>query len=307
MDSAELTRSTEFWFEDGTVVLQVEKTLYRVYRGLLSSRSTVFRDTFSIPQPTEEGTQIEGCPVVQLHDKARDFSCFLKALHHYAGAYNTCPVAGIKELCSVLRLSDKYDAHLLRQSMISILSDIYPSTLNKWTHRKDKIPPGYRDTQDDPIHVLNIARDLDIRRIIPGAMYQVCRRYDIENILYGVRGKPHLKIIDEDDRKRCAFAIPALMLAKHQVLVHYLMHGEDEFPECDDQAVCDAERLRWLAIDFPGSDATDPLCLDVPWEAFGVCDSCLEATKKIFADDQQAMWDELPSNFNLGSWKELLA
>lgn len=79
----ELFRSTEFWFDDGTVVLQVENTLYRVYRGLLSSRSTVFHDTFSIPQPVEERTEIEGCPVVQLHDRSKDFTRFLKALHHY--------------------------------------------------------------------------------------------------------------------------------------------------------------------------------------------------------------------------------
>jgi hypothetical protein len=82
--SAELVRSPDFWFEDGTVVLQVETTLFRVYRGLLASRSTVFCDTFSIPQPPEsERNEIEGCPVVELHDKAKDFVRFLKALHNY--------------------------------------------------------------------------------------------------------------------------------------------------------------------------------------------------------------------------------
>ncbi|KAJ6603346.1 hypothetical protein DFH09DRAFT_1124218 [Mycena vulgaris] len=45
MNAAELVRSSEFWFKDGTVVLQIENTLYR---SLLSSRSTVFHD---IPQP----------------------------------------------------------------------------------------------------------------------------------------------------------------------------------------------------------------------------------------------------------------
>lgn len=79
---AELVRSTEFWFEDGTVVLRVENTLYRVYRGLLASRSTVFHDTFSIPQPAEEREEIDGCPVLQLHDKEEDFTWFLKAFHH---------------------------------------------------------------------------------------------------------------------------------------------------------------------------------------------------------------------------------
>ncbi|KAJ7437231.1 hypothetical protein B0H11DRAFT_2108230 [Mycena galericulata] len=180
-------------------------------------------------------------------------------------------------------------------------------TLNKWILRTEKIPPGYRSTPDDHIHVLSIARDLDIRSILPGAMYQVCQRHGIEDILYGVRGKPHLKIINEGDRKRCAFAIPELMLARRRVLTRYLMIGENELQECDDQAVCDAERLRWLAIDFPEGDSTDPLCLTITWDDFDVCASCLEAAKKIFADDLQALWDELPSNFDLGSWKDLLS
>jgi hypothetical protein len=85
--SAELVRSPDFWFEDGTVVLQVQNTLYCVYRGLLTSRSVVFRDTFSIPQPTgsveSEKNEIDGCPVVQLNDNAKDFTRFMKAIHDY--------------------------------------------------------------------------------------------------------------------------------------------------------------------------------------------------------------------------------
>lgn len=84
---AELVRSPEFWFDDGTVVLQVENTLYRVYRGLLASRSTVFRDTFSMPQPAEGREEIEGCPVVQLHDREKDFTRFLAALHHHGSQF----------------------------------------------------------------------------------------------------------------------------------------------------------------------------------------------------------------------------
>jgi hypothetical protein len=83
--SAELVCSPDFWFEDGTVVLQVQNTLYHVYRGLLTLQSVVFRDTFSIPQPSAESEKngIEGCPVVQLHDKAEDFTRFMKAIHDY--------------------------------------------------------------------------------------------------------------------------------------------------------------------------------------------------------------------------------
>ncbi|KAJ7491786.1 hypothetical protein B0H11DRAFT_2191238 [Mycena galericulata] len=304
MDSAELVHNTEFWFEDGTIVLQVENTLYRVYRGLLSSRSTVFRDTFSIPQPTEEGTQVEGCPVVQLHDKAKDISRFLKALHHY-GSYKTCPVSGINELSSVLRLSDKYDVPLLRESMISVLSDIYPSSLDKWLIRRTQTPPGYRATTYDHITVLNIARKLDIRSILPGVMYQVSRRHGLEEILYGVPGKRYLKIDNKEDRKRCILAIPEVMVARRRVYTRYLVRDE-EYDDCVNEAACDEERLRWLADDIDNGDASDPFADEVEWHALDLCSSCPETAQQIYTDDRQSLWDELPTIFDLGSWEELL-
>ncbi|KAJ7936780.1 hypothetical protein B0H13DRAFT_1542622, partial [Mycena leptocephala] len=172
--SAELIRSSDFWFEDGTIILRVENTLYRVYRGLLSARSTVFHDTFSMPQPRamkeqndkdlsipENQLEIDSFSVVQLHDKEKDFTRFLKALHQF-GTYKTAPVSGLAELGSVLRLSDKYDVAVLRNSMISILCDLYPSSLTKWLTREGTISNGYVIKRLDDITVLNLARQFDI-------------------------------------------------------------------------------------------------------------------------------------------------
>ncbi|KAJ7146475.1 hypothetical protein C8R44DRAFT_757568 [Mycena epipterygia] len=166
-------------FDDGTIVLQVENTLYRVYRGLLASRSTVFRDTFSIPQPaTEESTQIEGCPVVQLHDRAKDFTRFLLALHHY-GPYTKCPVTCFGELGSILSLSDKYDVPILRDAMVSVLCDLYPSSLETWsTDHQD--PSGYKSHSFDHFYALNIV--VNIRPVISAVMYALYTSFDLENI-----------------------------------------------------------------------------------------------------------------------------
>ncbi|KAJ7764046.1 hypothetical protein DFH07DRAFT_939210 [Mycena maculata] len=306
MDSDGLVRSTDLWFDDGTIVLQVETTLYRVYRGLLSSRSAVFRDTFSIPQPAEDGAgEIEGCPVVRLHDREKDFTRFLKALFH-CGSHKTCAVTGIYELRSVLRLSDKYDVPLLRESMISILSDVYPSCLDEWLTRSTRVPSGYRATARDCIHVLNVAQEMDICGILPGVMYQICRRHDISEILYGVPARPRdIKISRSEDQKRCAVAIPELISSRHRILTHYLMRNEHG--GCEDEAVCDAERLRWLGLDYPADDLFDPLADEIPWEDFDVCSSCLEDAKETYTLDREDLWRDLPRIFDLGTWTDLLA
>ncbi|KAF8191017.1 hypothetical protein K438DRAFT_1970764 [Mycena galopus ATCC 62051] len=300
----ELVRSTDFWFDDGTIILKVEHTLYRVYRGLLASRSTVFRDTFAMPQPdqaAEEQDELEGCPVVQLHDKEKDFTRFLKALHHY-GCYKGAAVSGIVELSSVLRLSDKYDVPILRESMISILCDIYPSSLDKWLARLTAVPPGYRISRNDDITVLNLARKLDIRSILPSAMYLVSITHGLE-VLYG---GPNRRIENKDDRKRYTLAFTELLLEQRRVATGFLLH-EDEIPGCDgDEGECDAERLRWLAIDLPAHE-DDPLSGKIAWKDFDVCSSCLELAQDEYAEAREDFWEGLPGIFDLGSWKKLLS
>jgi hypothetical protein len=80
------SRSTDCWFDDGNVVLQVESTLFRVHRSILSMHSEVFQGMFSVPQPAAvDGDLVDNCPVVQLPDRAVDWTHVLKAF--YSGRY----------------------------------------------------------------------------------------------------------------------------------------------------------------------------------------------------------------------------
>ncbi|KAJ6496264.1 hypothetical protein C8R45DRAFT_823222, partial [Mycena sanguinolenta] len=250
------------------IILQVENTLYRVYRGLLPSRSIVFHDTFSMPQPQstmEEQQQIEGCPVVQLHDKEKDFTRFLKALplwilvSAFATISDCVAISGIAELSSVLRISDKYDVVTLRESMVSILCDIYPSSLDEWLKRGEAVPPGYRIAQQDCLTVLNLARELDILSILPGAMYLAATTQGL-TVLYGRPGK---RIRNADDRKCYTFAFPELMLARRRAAATFLIR-EEEVDDCEnEEGECDTERFRWLAEDF--SSEPDPFQGELYW------------------------------------------
>jgi hypothetical protein len=73
-------RHTDLWFSDGSIVLCVEDTLFRVHRTTLCAHSAVFVDVFSLPQPPGENV-IDGCPVVHMPDMAKDFEHFLTALY----------------------------------------------------------------------------------------------------------------------------------------------------------------------------------------------------------------------------------
>lgn len=80
-----LTPSEEVWFADGNLVLQAENIVFKVYQGILTQESSLFRDMLSLPQPPDQSSAdiYEGCHLVKVQDTAEDITTFLSALHHY--------------------------------------------------------------------------------------------------------------------------------------------------------------------------------------------------------------------------------
>jgi hypothetical protein len=70
------------WFDDGNIILQAEFEQFKVYSGILSAKSEIFRDMFSIPQPVEGDGVVEGCHVVHLSDTAEEVRYVLDALYN---------------------------------------------------------------------------------------------------------------------------------------------------------------------------------------------------------------------------------
>lgn len=67
----------EPWFEDGNVILQAGNSRFKVYQGILSSRSPIFRDMFVLGSMDEA---VDSCPVEHLSDTAQDVRNVLKAI-----------------------------------------------------------------------------------------------------------------------------------------------------------------------------------------------------------------------------------
>ena len=73
---------SEIWKFDGNIVLWTENVQFRVHKSCLADNSVVFKDMLSFPSVPETcETTIEGCPVVQLSDSAKDWRHVLKALY----------------------------------------------------------------------------------------------------------------------------------------------------------------------------------------------------------------------------------
>ncbi len=70
-------KDEEIWFDDGNIVVVAGDTAFKLYRGILSSVSPVFKDLFSMPQPETTET-MDGCPVVLLSDSATELRHFFR-------------------------------------------------------------------------------------------------------------------------------------------------------------------------------------------------------------------------------------
>ncbi|KAG6871982.1 hypothetical protein C0995_014257 [Termitomyces sp. Mi166 len=128
-----MSRSAEFWLHDGSIVLSVENTLFRVHQTILVNHSQVFADLFSLPQPAEGDETIEGCRVVVLaDDSAADFEDLLGAIYHPSHFDDLPEDADLDELLEfvggILRLSTKYIIPALRKRCVSLLTARFPTT-----------------------------------------------------------------------------------------------------------------------------------------------------------------------------------
>ena len=74
-------KSEDFWFDDGDIVLSATKGHiehhFRVHRTILTIPSPVFRDMFSMPQPTKEDISL----VPLYDDSVEDLEALLGALY----------------------------------------------------------------------------------------------------------------------------------------------------------------------------------------------------------------------------------
>jgi hypothetical protein len=72
---------SEIWYSDGSLILQVENTQFRVHWSVLALNSSFFRNLQGLPQPPDQ-PRVEGCPIIELHDSLEDVEYLLKALYN---------------------------------------------------------------------------------------------------------------------------------------------------------------------------------------------------------------------------------
>ncbi|KAJ7479367.1 hypothetical protein B0H11DRAFT_2027133 [Mycena galericulata] len=289
------TERSLLWFSNDTLVLQAEDMVFRVSVSLLTTRSSVYRDMVAFPQsgldPLE---QMDGSPVVRLHDAAADVEVFLRAI--FDSSYFMPPPADtdLVDLLGILRLAHKYDVEYLFRRALDHLATRYPHRLEDYYHRGTII---YADSNTTAVHleVIKVATEVGALWILPVAYYRLCSK-GVAAILDS--GGAHWKNLSPQQQRIC--------LVSHAPLVGGMLAVHEFFRMRRPSACVHAEKcqLVWdVAVDLLLGEHGDGFRDILTGRADRT--PCITAGKEGYETALVKFWDDLPRMSSLLSWSEL--
>ncbi|KAJ6477830.1 hypothetical protein C8R47DRAFT_1219735 [Mycena vitilis] len=318
-----LTRVASLWFEDDNLILRAESSLFRVSKGVLAARSSVFRDMLSFPVPPRpsrrtasggsgmhlgdmegvEGVEgdagededglIDGCPVVRLHDTAADVTVFLRAIFD-SGFFEPPPnKTDLATIIGILRLSHKYDVQYLRRRALQHLDTGYPTSLA--VYEVSGAETFSSDGLDDSLRTIHCASEVGATWILPTAFYFLCYS-DMREIL----AAPSYARLSVPDQETVVISYTKQRLACPPVLPFLRI----PFTEgCTALAGCSAYRASYL-VDVGSWNISDPLGSYKDWTPFEgrICAYCLEQSEEYHRTARKKLWEELPAIYGLPPW-----
>ncbi|KAH9833970.1 uncharacterized protein C8Q71DRAFT_154717 [Rhodofomes roseus] len=176
VESTAFVRDEELWFPDGNVVLEAQGRAFRVYQGLLAHHSEIFRDLFTVPQPTTT-EMYEECPIVHLTDQPEDLRQLLRVIYHGNRYYPADEQLEFAIVAALVRMSHKYAIEHIRDSYLSRMKSCFCEDLDDF--RKFRSQSGSPSmklcvTATDAIAAVNIARLTETLSMLPSALFFCC-------------------------------------------------------------------------------------------------------------------------------------
>ncbi|KAF8802134.1 hypothetical protein BYT27DRAFT_7244823 [Phlegmacium glaucopus] len=306
LDPIKITRSSNFWFEDGNIVLQAEHTQFRIHRSFLSMHSPIFRDMFACSKP-ENGPTIDGCPLIHLPETSECLNNFVKLLYDSMKTYNRSGLVSLSVLKTMLHFGRKYGIRKLRQEAVYCLTLEFPSTLQRWScHTFGNVIDGADDNPSTLLfEILYLAYEYSIPLIVPVLYLRICLCYDAKEIAEAFQSiekkSPLINkllincLLGREDLHR---SVSSLTLAS--------LHGDKSSPDgCKTTQQC-REKRSTLTTQIWNNNVQFSLQFGMdswkPWQVTygeGLCSTCLESARVAHRKARVTNWKQLKTYFRL--------
>ncbi|KLO06111.1 hypothetical protein SCHPADRAFT_946373 [Schizopora paradoxa] len=326
------------WFPDGNIVLATDSRLFCVHKGVLALQSTVFKDMFDFPTPSngqalgedamdgDVGLEAEDVLekqemyggrqfVVLAGDRGEDVVHLLRAIYereYYDRDNDSTP---LEIIIALLLLSTKYDVPSIRSEVVKHLLRHYPTSLTDFDAVDDNAHDLFgRKRLDCHFDLLRAALKADVDILLPG-LYYACTAFSISDIF---DKEAHtldlgtLKVLLVGAR-RLESAIRSLLL-----LILDGVTSSSRASICPGASAAAAggsqckihRRKRSFAmssmfnttrlVEVKGKDVVEH-CLK------NGCEACRASIAAGIDDARTALWGRMPGVFEFSSWEVLMA
>ncbi|EAU80899.1 hypothetical protein CC1G_03075 [Coprinopsis cinerea okayama7 len=316
------TKRSDVWYDDGNIILQVEKTLFKVHKSVLSEQSYYFEELFSKPQPfpTPENTGEGGCPILNVSDDELDYTVqwtkCLRTIYNTRRDLNPNTTYPFALVHAMLVLGDKYGFHYLHKEAVNLYERTFPSDYDSFCDlgTTSEFESDYFVLNEQwTIHdIVKTAVEFGLERCLPAIFYLTLTHRDSENFLFG----PITPAIGEPTR--FDNDILEILVKGREKIYHSMARNNFAWLWSNPHSVpagtskCQKYKQCKLALErllkkywLPVPAIENALC---PWrDSFGkgLCDSCYKAAQRQFESGQKALWKELPTLFGYPPWDEL--
>ncbi|KAF9557088.1 hypothetical protein CPC08DRAFT_736881 [Agrocybe pediades] len=286
----------KFYFSDGSVVIIIENTAFRVHQSLLARHSEVFNGMWGVPQP-QQAEKYDGCPCVDLQDSVNDFVDVLRviydAFHFDKIKPDTSLSALITFIAGILRISTKYSMQALRNKCISIIQDKFPSTLRGCD---DVLARGIQYVPSEIVRIIPLARETTVPKVLPWAFY-LCAHISVDEILAN-------SVLSWSDKALC-LAGKERLWAMQKTMTHSFLLDFKQAPACT--TGCQGRMPRNLKLADIESLRINPHPLEeyTDWKTLMICVKCQAMAEAQHREGREKVWQALPTLFHLGTWDEI--
>ncbi|KAF8208572.1 hypothetical protein K438DRAFT_1961174 [Mycena galopus ATCC 62051] len=283
-----IVRSTEYWFDDGNIVLQAESTQFRVAKSVLSRHSSVFRDMFTLPLPADEPT-VENCPKCTRIDLLS----------------SKRPVCLSSQL-SYGRLSKKYDFPAFREDCVRRMKTEFPTTLKEYDELND-VDFKFIEFGEENVYsrFLPLTKEIGLPSALPLAycgMIMRDRATYMPKILDANDGS-----LSPSDRLALLLGITNLQVLQSTTTVAWLEpHAHIPCETCTQKDECLAA-LKAIICEEASRHPPYLWAISAWHTDWGkdMCESCCTKAKEVFNAGRKESWEKLPSMFGLPEWEKL--
>ncbi|TFK35207.1 hypothetical protein BDQ12DRAFT_688397 [Crucibulum laeve] len=250
---------------------------------------------FTLPQPKEVET-IDGCPAVPLTDVLADFEDVMRAIYDPFHFDTLSPEAGLSAVITfisgILRVSTKYNMHVLRSKCISIIAHKFPSTL-AGCDRVLSAQSVYEPS--DIVRVIPLARETNVPEVLPWAYY-LCTHIPTTKLIND-------SVLSWRDKALCLAGKEKLWEAQ-KTITHTVLFEFTRSPTCTIGCTSRLPTMGWRDTETLRA-SPHPLEEYTGMAALKFCAKCQAQMETQHRTGREKVWEMLPEIFQLGTWLDI--